>query len=380
MAAPSLSNGLGSGLGSRSQYPRRVLEQNVSQDGVSIVICCHNSASRLPTTLAHLRAQQVPDDVPWEVIVIDNASTDETMTVAKKAWPAHSPVPLRIVLEPKLGLIHARHRGFVEAQYEFVSFIDDDNWVAINWVRVVFEVMRNHPEVGACGGDSDAVCEIAPPAWFTAYSSAYAVGCQGSAPGDVTASRGFLWGAGLTIRRSAWRELSDNGFGSLLSGRRGNALSAGEDAELCFALRLAGWRLWYEPKLRLQHYLPEKRLNWKYLRRLYRGFGASTVGHDPYRFALLDRSNVADDASRQRWLYQSTFALGRVMLQTFKLIVRRVEAPRSNFEGEYGVLWAESQLGRCTELLRRRRAYDHSVRSIHQARWKRITNPCAAQR
>ena len=46
--------------------------------GVSIVICCHNSAKLLPRTLEHLRAQEVDSTIPWEVIVVDNASTDNT--------------------------------------------------------------------------------------------------------------------------------------------------------------------------------------------------------------------------------------------------------------------------------------------------------------
>ncbi len=374
-----MSNRIASGFESHQAVSNHMLEQPVRQDGVSVVICCHNSSCRLPAALTHLAAQQVPDDLPWEVIVIDNASSDDTAVIARSTWPVHAPVPLRVVHEPKLGLIHARHRGFVEAKYEFVSFIDDDNWVAPDWVEVVFDIMCHHPEVGACGGYSEPVCEADPPSWFSAYSSAFAVGCQGATPGDISDSRGYLWGAGLTIRRSAWCQLRDNGFGSLLLGRRGNELSAGEDSELCFALRLAGWRLWYEPKLQLRHYLPANRLKWMYLRRLYRGFGASTAGHDPYRLALADPGRVPSVSLSRTWWCQALLSSARIMLQTAKLLVKLRRKRGAGLGGDFGVLWAEHQLGRATELVRRRGAYNRSIRSVYCARWRGIPRSCAVR-
>ncbi|MGH7265987.1 MAG: hypothetical protein ACREMB_14255, partial [Candidatus Rokuibacteriota bacterium] len=58
-------------------------------------------------------------------------------------------------------------------------------------------------------------------------------------------------------------------------------INSGGDAEICFALRLAGWRLWFEPRMRLRHFIQTHRLDWWYLRRLFRGVGASSVGFDP---------------------------------------------------------------------------------------------------
>src|SRR5215472_9609045 len=121
--------------------------------GVSIVICCHNSALLLPETLACLQAQTFSGVRPdCEVIVVDNASTDQTSQAARHHWPSDGPIPLRIVQEPKLGLTAARLRGIAEAQYEFVCFVDDDNRVASDWVESVFRLMSAHPQIGACGG------------------------------------------------------------------------------------------------------------------------------------------------------------------------------------------------------------------------------------
>jgi glycosyltransferase involved in cell wall biosynthesis len=105
--------------------------------GVSVAICCHNSETLLPATIAHLRNRCVSRDMKWEVLVIDNASTDKTAMVARKCWGDDGPAPMRVVHGNRLGLSYARERAFNEAKYEIVSFIDDDNWVAPEWIRTV---------------------------------------------------------------------------------------------------------------------------------------------------------------------------------------------------------------------------------------------------
>ncbi len=190
-------------------------------EGVSVVVCCHNSAERLPQTLAHLAAQQVGSEILSEVIVIDNASTDSSAQVARECWPQDCAVPLRVIHEPQLGLSYARIRGFKESRYEFVCFVDDDNWVCPEWIQIVAETMTQHPEVGACGGFIDSVCEATPPQWFERHKSSYAPGAQGQEEGGDVTWRRFLMGAGLTIRKSAWQHIFDNGFTFLLVDRQG---------------------------------------------------------------------------------------------------------------------------------------------------------------
>jgi glycosyltransferase involved in cell wall biosynthesis len=159
--------------------------------GVSVVVCTHNGAARLPDTLAHLAAQNVPAQLAWEVVVVDNRSTDDTSAVARSAWSAHAPAPLRVVAEPVLGPRFARVRAFAEARHTLVSFVDDDNWVAPDWVETVWQVMEAHPEAGACGGDGEAATDETAGA---------------------AATPGYFWGAGLTVRAAAWEALRAKGF------------------------------------------------------------------------------------------------------------------------------------------------------------------------
>ena len=128
----------------------------------------------------------------------------------------------------------------------------------------------------------------------------------------VTDDPGYLWGAGMTVRRIAWQHLLGNGFMPPLVDRRGTAnYNSGGDAEICFALRLSGWRLWFEPALRLRHFLLKHRLDWRYLRRLLRGFGASTLVLDPYQRALGEAAAARLPASWSAGAPRSWLGFGR---------------------------------------------------------------------
>jgi glycosyltransferase involved in cell wall biosynthesis len=337
--------------------------------GVSIVICCHNSATRLPTTLAHLVRQEVEADLPWEVIVVDNASTDETRVAALAAWDNSLRAPLRVVPEPRLGVIHARERGFAQAQYEAVSFIDDDNWVAPTWVSLVAETIAAHPSVAAFGGHSTPAFESEPPAWFASQQGNYAIGPDNLEAGDVTETRGYLWGAGLVVRRSAWMGLIEAGFRPFLSGRSGNRLLAGEDSEICYALSLAGWRLRYEPRLRFVHFIPAHRLRWRYVRRMHRGFGESSTAADPYRFLLWKNSGSQKPWLGRIWLRNATAVAARLVRKHRRTLSRGIWREQ---EGNLDVLRVEFLLGRLRQLLSERDRYDARLAEVRNAPWRNI--------
>ena len=306
--------------------------------------------------MSYIFAQRVNPDIKWEVIVVDNGSTDDTALVAESCWPVSAPALMRIVREPRLGLSHARYRGIEESKYEIVSFVDDDNWLHPEWVQTVSEIMRAHPDVGACGGRNDASCEEAPPWWFAEYAKDYAVGVQAEKTGDVTITRGYLWGAGLSIRKSAWDVLRPIGFKSLLTDRRGKSLNSGGDSEICFALRLAGWRLWYDERLSLQHCIPANRLKWSYIRQLYRGFGAATVGLELYSKSEPVKASIARLRFGQTWQWKAAGALKALFKQ-----IMNISLVDGFGEGSHQILMLEWKWGRLIEFLRQRKRYNEGV-------------------
>jgi glycosyltransferase involved in cell wall biosynthesis len=282
------------------------------QHGITILICCHNSSSRLPAVLEHLLRQDAPASVSWEVLVIDNASSDPTPDVARRVWPDRHPVPLRVVLEPNVGLTNARNRGIAEAKYGIVSFVDDDNWVAPEFVKTVHWLMQNRPEMGACGGRIEEVCEVEPPDWFDAFKVALAISPKDETYGWISEPDEFLPGAGLSIRQTALRDILALGFSPTLSGRSGKSLLSGEDLELGAALRLAGWKLWREECLPIKHFMPAGRLTWSYMKRLHYGFGAS--GFSPYEVLLFAKGSNFKQSVKTTFLWQVFFTAKRGLL------------------------------------------------------------------
>jgi glycosyltransferase involved in cell wall biosynthesis len=308
----------------------------------------------------------VTDAPPWEVIVVDNASTDDTAKVALACWPAGHPVPLRVEPEPKPGLTYARQRGFAAARYDLVSFIDDDNWVCPEWVVLVHQIMSEHPEVGALGGQVEAVCEAEPPPWFEQYKGSYAVGQPAPESGDVTDTRGCLWGAGLTIRRGAWIRLLSAGYRPLLSGRKGKALSSGEDSEICLALRLAGWRLWYDERLTMKHYLPAERLRWAYLRRLHRGFGEAGQLLEVYDAPDRPEPRTLAERRWSTWWWPVASAARGLVTRYLPYLLTY----RSLHEGEHEILHVERQVGQIVTFMRYRSQLGRTRREVRTAPWR----------
>jgi glycosyltransferase involved in cell wall biosynthesis len=335
--------------------------------GVSVVICCHNSETRLPTTITHLKNQRIEGDLKWEVLVIDNASTDNTALVAHQCWGDDGPAPLRVIQENRLGLSYARERGFDEARYDIVSFIDDDNWVTPQWVTTAGRCMSEDVQLGALGSANTAVADVAFPDWFARYSNYYAAW---DFPAAATIATSVLIGAGMTVRKSVWQWLKNNGFHSQLTDRLGTNLSSSGDLELGCAILLAGWKIRVEPRLELWHHMVPHRLRWDYLRRLIRGVGEADVILDCYRLvAQLQRSSLLDSLRQCWWL--------RLAKETTQLFysyssAKLLGCPFRNMEGDDDVAKIEFRTGRLLGLLRLRSKYGRLRREIARAVWRRI--------
>jgi len=240
-------------------------------EGVSVIICCYNSARRLPETLSHLARQQVVPGVAWEVILVDNASSDDTAGVAMKH---QSTLSLRIVREDKKGLSSARRRGIAESKFDTLVFCDDDNWLDPNYVACAFDIMRDR-SIGALGGVGSPAFETSEPSWFHYVRSYYALGEQKN---NIVPKSGFryLYGAGMVVSNAAITKLYASGFTNLTSGRLGNTLVSGEDTELTLALQQRGYRVEWSEKLKFRHFITKERLTLNYCSRLIIGVGYSS--------------------------------------------------------------------------------------------------------
>lgn len=267
-------------------------------NGISVIICCYNSEQRIKKVLEHLNKQEYKN-ISWEVILVDNASKDDTVGVAKREWKLKE-VPLHIIYEPKPGLSFAREAGIKSSRYEIISFIDDDNWIASNYISTVHSLMINHSEIAILGANGEPVFETGKPEWFDDFQDAYAVGPQRPQSGFLTKPDVFLYGAGLSFRKSVLEMLLSNGFHFLLTGRISGKITSGDDSELCLAVALAGYELYYDSNLKFKHFITGNRLSLSYLKRLIKSFGQSAVIIDLYYSELNDAGKL------YKFKYQNT--------------------------------------------------------------------------
>ncbi|WP_257666880.1 glycosyltransferase family 2 protein [Parapedobacter tibetensis] len=235
------------------------------EKGISVIICSHNGGSYLKETLSFLNNQVVPSNLKWELIFVDNASTDNIGQLVKEEWKAE--VPLCILIEQTKGKYYALQKGIQAAKYCYFVICDDDNFLQPDYLAIAFEIMESDEQIGALGGLSlPAIEGQSPlPSWFDRVKEHYAIGQQNPFNGIVQAKH--LWGAGLCSRTKLYNDLYAH-YPSLLIDRHLDAKLIAEDTEYCLRLQLIGYTLYYSDQLLLYHYLPSNRLNNDYLKRL----------------------------------------------------------------------------------------------------------------
>src|SRR5690606_4178420 len=111
--------------------------------------------------------------------------------------------------------------------------------------------------------------------------------------------KGCLYGAGMVLRKSHWLELKQRGFVHLLTCRKGTSLSSGGDTEYSYALRLLGYKIWYDERLYFTHYMTSGRLHLEYLSRLRKAINESDFVLWAYLDLLKDSPRTQQDFLKQ---------------------------------------------------------------------------------
>src|SRR5215472_10512894 len=105
-----------------------------AQLSVTVIVCTYNRCHVLADTLASVTASQMPDSVTWEVLVVDNKSTDQTREVVED-FSHDSGGRVRYLLEPERGKSYALNAGIANARGEVLAFLDDDVTVEPTWLH-----------------------------------------------------------------------------------------------------------------------------------------------------------------------------------------------------------------------------------------------------
>jgi glucosyl-dolichyl phosphate glucuronosyltransferase len=216
---------------------------------ICAVVCTYNRADLLPLCLKALCEQSLSVD-DYEILVIDNASTDNTAQVVEnfmRDYPHHH---LQRIYEPKQGLGYARNTGWRVAQSPYIAYIDDDAIADVDWLKFALEALESTPKPLCVTGEVGVFYTTPKPIWF---KDSYEARAYGDAPRYLTQGESF---AGIAV----WDKdaLAQYGGFATDKGVTGNFLSVGEETDLFLRI----WRntpdavFFYTPNIHVKHHVP----------------------------------------------------------------------------------------------------------------------------
>ncbi|HYN63294.1 MAG TPA: glycosyltransferase, partial [Candidatus Limnocylindrales bacterium] len=238
---------------------------------ISVVVCTLNRADSLRATLQSLSAQQLSSEA-FETIVVDNGSSDATRAVAEEFAAAAG---VRYLLEPVLGLCHARNAGWRVARGQYVAYLDDDALAEPSWLAELLATFgRVQPTPGCVGGRVDPLYEAPRPSWLSdEIALSLTIIDWPNGPHAIADLRQeWLVGANLAFPRAVLEQVG--GFHPALD-RAGNNLLSSGDVYLQRLILDAGYSCYYQPGARVQHRVPAARLERRWFVRRYYWQGVS---------------------------------------------------------------------------------------------------------
>jgi glycosyltransferase involved in cell wall biosynthesis len=283
----------------------------------SIVIATYKRAALLADTLDSLSRLQ--PGAPWEVIVVDNNSPDNTRAVVEAAAAAY-PVPLRYAFEEEQGRSAALNCGFRLASGDIVVTTDDDVRVAPDWLNTIGRGLDTL-DCDYVGGRVLPIWESEPPTWVPRVNgrlwAVIALLDYGAEP--IAFGKRVPLGVNMAIRREALDRVG--GFDTRI-GRKAGTLLGQEVREWCMRAHAAGLVGYYVPDMVVQHLIPTDRLNKAYFRRwfFWRGisramlYAQSGKDMEAPEQTTLDFSQVKHIAGVPRYMFRSALVAMKASL------------------------------------------------------------------
>jgi len=238
---------------------------------ITVSICTFNRAESLRRTLDSLAAMQVPEDLVWEVVVVNNNSPDHTDAVIAAFADR---LPIRREFEPQPGASHARNRAIEVAKGDYFVWTDDDVVVEPGWLAAYVEAFGCWPEAAVFGGSIRARYEE-PVAKWVAESEAllgapYCIRDLGSEPIPLSPAGNRLpLGANFALRSAEQRAFRyDPELGPSPTSQR-----RGEEHDVIERILHSGGVGYPVPAARVEHCIGHERQTVRYLTRYFAGSG-----------------------------------------------------------------------------------------------------------
>jgi glucosyl-dolichyl phosphate glucuronosyltransferase len=236
---------------------------------LTVTICTYNRCSLLSQTLGQMTNLIIPDGVEWELLVVNNNSTDSTEEVVRSFA---TNLPIRCVFEPKPGKSNALNTATATARGDYILWTDDDVLVDRGWIAAYWEAFQRHPDAGFFGGPIEPLFEGSPPKWLERsllqITDAFAIRDFGEQP-FLISKEYHPYGANFVVRK---KEQLLYPYDPRL-GRQPGTFIGGEETAVVNAMLDGGIEGWWVPGARVKHYTPRTRQTIRYLRGFYFGDG-----------------------------------------------------------------------------------------------------------
>lgn len=240
---------------------------------ISIIICTYNRDCYIKKTLDCIAACGA-DRADYEIVLVDNNSTDQTAERCREFEQERgNELNYRYVVETKQGLSNARNRGIQEAKGEMLVFLDDDAFVAKDYICNLKKHLEEMPGLAAFGGKIDPYYESGKaPEWMSKWSYTWVSAIDYGK--KVTPFKGKAYPIGANMGINAELARAAGGFNPNL-GRSGKNTMAGEEKDIFNKIKKMGNEIMYFPDVQVEHCIPEKRLTMEFIQSIGDGVGKS---------------------------------------------------------------------------------------------------------
>jgi len=238
---------------------------------LSIIVCTYNREKYIGECLSRLAKQDI-DQSTYEVLIINNQSTDHTQAVIDKIITQYPKINFRSFIEENQGHTYARNRGIIEAKGNLLSFIDDDAFVQTDYCKEIIKFFKTHEKISDIGGRIIPKYEKTEPPWMSKYLLPLVAAIDlGNLPKPFKGNK-FPIGANMAFRKSIFEKY---GVFDVNLGRRGAGLEGGDEKEMFIRLKRGGEKIFYVPEVVVKHIIPGSRIEKSYIMGLAKGVGTS---------------------------------------------------------------------------------------------------------
>ncbi len=253
----------------------------------TVIICTYNRSGNLQSCLQHLVNQQGVEQIDWEVLIVDNNSSDDTRQEVERL-AAELPIKIRYAFESKQGLNYARNTGVQSSDGKYFCYVDDDILVSQDWLAALYNALESN-DADAVGGRIHLDPDIKLPLWVTPEVRGF-LGYQdyGEESFRMDGVQKYPYGGNMSFNR---RVVEKIGLFNPKLGRKGEGRKRGElfkGAETDYFHRLAASgdvRIFYEPRSIVYHQILSHQLEPKYFLTIHYNAGFQRAFYESAEFS-----------------------------------------------------------------------------------------------